>query len=36
MAKLGNVKLAVKNCILRKTILKFMNLIFGIFGKKKS
>ncbi len=28
------LKLAVKNCILRKTILKFMNLIFGIFGKK--
>ncbi len=23
-----------KNCILRKTILKFMNLIFMIFGKK--
>ncbi len=24
----------LKNCILRKTILKFMNLIFGIFEKK--
>ncbi len=28
------MKLAVKNCILRKTFLKLINLIFGIFGKK--
>ncbi len=30
----GILKLFVKNYILRKPILKFMNVIFGIFGKK--
>ncbi len=28
------LKLAVKNCILRKMILEFVNLIFAIFEKK--
>ncbi len=30
----GVLKLAVKNCILKKMILKFMNLIFGISEEK--
>ncbi len=35
MAKLGYFEIGCKNCILKKkTVLKFMNLIFGIFGKK--
>ncbi len=35
MAELGYFEIACeKYCILRKMILKFMNLIFGIFGKK--